>query len=812
MGKTSRWFRGLLGLKKFPAPPAAAEAKPPSKEKKRWGFVRSSRARDRTDPPCASGDKVSGCIEKSVVSDPSKHAIAVAAATAAVAEAAVAAAQAAAVVVELTSSSGRCPGAQVSAEREECAALKIQAAFRGYLLAGVFSPKTPRWVEDLQSHRSMTVSQRLAFSSFLIVFFKNSIIRFYSFRFDLVASMFTVFANLSFWWLFSFRCLSIGLLRLFSMSRSGSSQKRKRVGFQRLFVRLLWLPSQRRSRTVTAIHHNKVGHRFMDGAGIDFCHLGGNHRWESRRGCVKSEQSRCFMSACDEACNRFRNLLNSRGVGRLNFGTPVQVLDALEAQTKEFLKHNRLNRGIWLVFVFPAVRLMGNCTAPLDNEMMHPKRLRFGAAILDVARTNQSSLQSGSPKLVQDGALGVRMSSRIRSDVALCRMTVSRGNNFWNAPCILKMSRTWGSLLSVGFRMFLYFGARRALRALKGLVKLQALVRGYIVRKQTVEALRCMQALVRVQSLVRAQSTGRSEKQTLIKSCSQSHPGPATPEKYERAIRPGSTKNPKSASATLKRSSSKSNKMDENKMDFIDPDKMHMGRNFSDHWMDEQHWDPRETSKKVPPTVDKILEVDLGKPNFNSRRGNTNLPFSHSFNGHNLAMLPESPSKDSMTAQLSFPSPSSLQLQSPSPLRIPMEVDDSVFDTAENSPQFYSASSKAASTRRGPFTPSKSVCSQSFFSVYSDYPNYMADTESSRAKFRSHSAPKQRPNLEKSGSTKRLSADNKVGDGCRSSSQKSSSLHAKFTSKAYPGSGRLDRLGMPAQEVAAYNSTSRSMW
>ncbi|KAL2348068.1 hypothetical protein Fmac_002068 [Flemingia macrophylla] len=331
--------------------------------------------------------------------------------------------------------------------------------------------------------------------------------------------------------------------------------------------------------------------------------------------------------------------------------------------------------------------------------------------------------------------------------------------------------------------------ARKALRALKGLVKLQALVRGHIERKRTSEWLQRVQALLRVQAQIRS---GRAQiLHTPYSNAKSSHAhfyGPATPDKFESPIRSESMKYDQSPSV-LKRNSSKARTQ-------INGIQEKSG-NRSDSRVDGQAWNQRRSWIRASSMDEerslRILESDSVNPHMTSKR--RNLFFSPSqdlVSDHHSQCLAATISYQSGQSQSSF------EVQSYSPLK-KNGVEEGSFCAADNSPRTLSASSKDGGSKVSPFTPTRSDGSRSYLSGYSEceYPSYMAYTESSKAKVRSLSAPKQRPHYERSTSSNRYSLHAFGEPKLVSQRERVSSLHANFTTKAYPGSGRLDKLGLP---------------
>ncbi|KAK6128016.1 hypothetical protein DH2020_038248 [Rehmannia glutinosa] len=240
--------------------------------------------------------------------------------------------------------------------------------------------------------------------------------------------------------------------------------------------------------------------------------------------------------------------------------------------------------------------------------------------------------------------------------------------------------------------------ARKALRALKGLVKLQALVRGYLVRKRAAATLHSMQALIRAQSAVRAQRARRSMSNEY---------------RFQPEMR--------SRKSIVRTNFGLFEKYEETRSEF------HSKRLSS-------AYDPSliSTFDESP----KIVEIDTCGPKSRSRRMSCMSEYGD----------------DQYYHVASSPLPCPISNRAAIPDRHVQDFDwgfveeEYKFATAQNTPRF-GCSGRAT-------TAAKSVCGDSFFRPYSNGPSYMANTQSFRAKLRSHSAPKQRPG---SGPKKRLS-------------------------------------------------------
>lgn len=245
--------------------------------------------------------------------------------------------------------------------------------------------------------------------------------------------------------------------------------------------------------------------------------------------------------------------------------------------------------------------------------------------------------------------------------------------------------------IQTNFRGFL---ARKALRALRGLVKLQALVKGYLVRKRAAATLQSMQALIRAQAAV------RSQRARGIKN---------NEHRFQPEIR--STKSIE----------------------------------IFEEYRSELH------SKRFPACFDpslnafdespKIVEIDTCRPKSRSRRMSTCLS---EYNDDHYYQAISSP----------LPKKYDLDHHYLQDFDWGFVPEEGKFATAQNTPRF-----GCSGLADGPVTSAKSVCGDSFLRAYSNCPNYMANTQSFKAKLRSQSAPKQRPGP---GPNKRLSLNEMV--------------------------------------------------
>ncbi|GAB2220081.1 hypothetical protein Droror1_Dr00007724 [Drosera rotundifolia] len=271
------------------------------------------------------------------------------------------------------------------------------------------------------------------------------------------------------------------------------------------------------------------------------------------------------------------------------------------------------------------------------------------------------------------------------------------------------------------FRSYL---ARKALRALRGLVKLQALVRGYLVRKQATATLRCMQALVISQARARAQRimAGKPRQSTLRKS---------TADKYITSY----------------------NEMDE-------------------PWEDI-----------------KIVEMDLGESKGSSKSRNSNSNHLHNEIMERMFLTHQRAQQRHETEQFS-PAPSAMTDMSPRTCS--GHLDDYFFSTVQSSPQYHSVVSKFHPSRTPLAFPHIEYAES--VSDYPLYPSYMANTESSKAKVRSQSAPKQRPeSFERQPSRRRPSVEGRNLPKAVRMQRSTSNVSSAVQNYQYPSSIKLDK-------------------
>lgn len=282
--------------------------------------------------------------------------------------------------------------------------------------------------------------------------------------------------------------------------------------------------------------------------------------------------------------------------------------------------------------------------------------------------------------------------------------------------------------------------------------KIQAVFRGYLARK----ALNALKGLVKLQALVRGHLVRKQAAATL--RCMQALVTVQARARAQR-IRMAEDENPNHPRQSVHRKSTQDNKH---------------RHSYQDYEEDI-----------------KIVEMDLGESKVSTKSRN-----SYSNQGQTEHIFSTNKSYTNQEHQHMSPVPSAITDQSPRTYSGHFE-DYSSYPTAQSSPQCYNIMSKPDQSRT-PFSSyarSEYAEPEPLYSEYPFYPSYMANTKSSMAKARSHSAPKQRPDqsFERQPSRRRPSIEGRNVPRAVRMQRSSSHVGSTAQNYQYPWSIKLDK-------------------